>query len=569
MDILNRNKNFIPGKDKVTFSLPDMKSYIYSQRKIENYETLAYYQWKETVDNDGQCYFYTLTYNDNALPKFNGVPCFDYEDHDKFLDVLSHKLLRSYGTKLKYFSTTERGEGKGFRGKGNNPHYHMLFFLTNANNPNYSYKKIRPTDFCAIVKNYWQGTTKEGKNVAQHYKYGIAAPGDNFGLVKSPQAVTYCCKYVCKDAAERSNYDSQVHYIVSKTINETLSSVHIQEEFLLSQVFSRDGLSMKEGLSMIKDCYLRTEINSKDTPSTISYWFIIHSGLYDEFRSYCILECQDKIRERVNEFRRRYCGKVRHSNDFGLSGLSTIKDDMNPRVLFPSKKGYKYRPLPLYYYRKKYCVVDYYMQGDKKIPYYRLNDLGVKYTNFKLDSLIDSKKITTEKALSFVDKLGSGYFYSEQFKSLGMPENKVKYLIGDLNSSIKDNYSVYSVVYKNRSLSGLEDIDRPLDMYNDWCYFNTPVIKEDNSNTYTAYAFLKSFTRYDFTDDGLVHTNSLTYRYHKDFECFLEYFDLLDSIIDYYVMCDSLEKENIARQWRDTRNVINSIKHPEYYGLAV
>ncbi len=63
-------------------------------------------------------------------------------------------LLRKYGTTFKYFVGAQLGDGKGERGFHNNPHYHVLFFLENANNDKFPYKKIDPKDFRHLVRMY-------------------------------------------------------------------------------------------------------------------------------------------------------------------------------------------------------------------------------------------------------------------------------------------------------------------------------------------------------------------------------------------------------------------------------
>lgn len=48
--------------------------------KIQSYETRLYYEYLNCTNNDGQVFFFTLTYNDAHVPKYDGQPCFDYFD---------------------------------------------------------------------------------------------------------------------------------------------------------------------------------------------------------------------------------------------------------------------------------------------------------------------------------------------------------------------------------------------------------------------------------------------------------------------------------------------------------
>ncbi len=86
----------------------------------------------------------TLTYNDENLPLYNGVPSLDKEDIQKFF-----KRLRKESTKLfpdvsyQYFIAGEYGSSYL------RPHYHLILFV-NTNNHNYT-----KYDFQTICLNKW------------------------------------------------------------------------------------------------------------------------------------------------------------------------------------------------------------------------------------------------------------------------------------------------------------------------------------------------------------------------------------------------------------------------------
>lgn len=63
-------------------------------------------------------YFLTLTYNDDCLPHYYGIPCFDKKQVQSFI-----KRLRNDIPKFKMFLTSEFGDRTG------RPHYHMLLFM--------------------------------------------------------------------------------------------------------------------------------------------------------------------------------------------------------------------------------------------------------------------------------------------------------------------------------------------------------------------------------------------------------------------------------------------------------
>ena len=188
-------------KTHVTFSSPN--SYQAFKIKQEGYETRLYWQFRYCEDHNGQTFYYTLTYNDKACPKYLGINCFDYEDlRDLLTGGFRKILLRQFGTKFKYFIGAELGDGKGERGLHNNPHYHILFFLEDAKDERFPYHPVSPYYFRHLVRKYWQGFDEDvtGFQDYRTAKYGIAREGDNVGKVTNFRACVYCAKYVTKDA---------------------------------------------------------------------------------------------------------------------------------------------------------------------------------------------------------------------------------------------------------------------------------------------------------------------------------------------------------------------------------
>lgn len=158
LTLKNRTCYFNPDTSRIRIRVSSPYSYQYKEFKIESYESRLYWQFKYCEDHLGQTFFYTLTYNDNAIPRPYGFNCFDYEDlRDLLTGGFRKQLLRKYGTTFKYFVGAELGDGKGSRGMHNNPHYHVLFFLIDACDQRFPYKVISPKDFRHLVKLYWQG----------------------------------------------------------------------------------------------------------------------------------------------------------------------------------------------------------------------------------------------------------------------------------------------------------------------------------------------------------------------------------------------------------------------------
>ena len=205
-----RNKShYIANHSSQSFRLPNPKVWSVQSAKQLSYFTRLYYHYKEVIANKGYAFFYTLTYNNKALPHFLGQPCFNHDDFYKFVrsSGFDKKLKRNYGLILKYFVTCELGEGKGSRGVDGNPHYHVIFFLTPDPKTKLESCTITPIEFKHLVCTYWCGEYYIDKPY-RDYKFGIAMPGDNLGEITSPAALNYCTKYITKNTAYLHTYSS-------------------------------------------------------------------------------------------------------------------------------------------------------------------------------------------------------------------------------------------------------------------------------------------------------------------------------------------------------------------------
>lgn len=129
----------------------------------------SYYEWQKCKTST---FFYTLTYNNEHLPLFDGIACFKKKDLQDFLKRLRFRLDK-YNVKLKYIITCEYGELR------NRSHYHALFFLS---------REINPYWFLRFVNDSWQ--------------YGFVKPGDNVGIVSSDLGIQYVTKYITKDMVQ-------------------------------------------------------------------------------------------------------------------------------------------------------------------------------------------------------------------------------------------------------------------------------------------------------------------------------------------------------------------------------
>lgn len=594
----NRTNYFDPSRTRVknTFSSPS--SYQNRQMKIEGYETRLYWQFRYCEENDGQVFFYTLTYNDNNLPNHYGVNCFDYNDLTDlvFEGAFRKQLLRQYGTKMKYFVGAELGDGKGSRGMHNNPHYHVLFFLENANNDRFPYVKISPEDFRHLVREMWQGFDQDtdGMHDYRDAKKGIAREGENCGKVTDYRACMYCAKYVCKDVKLVMAEDKVRKY--SKMKHRKALCNPEKENMTMANAMCRKffhEVLMKKWRTLTGDYKLLMDDNLKSwKPSqVITYlcpdlgfatfladldekcfrWYdtvqaIVKSlhcwSVYTDFRR---VYMEDLVRQDVNTWRNFYTNKVRCSQGIGSYALKFI-DPMNPTVQVASKKGFKNRPLPMYYYRKLYMKV---VKDPKGQNLYILNDLGKEYKLYRLSKQIDKLK---DKASNYAQLCLNKDFYEKVRKSDCNTTNfmsfsgflkKWNYLLNDNEITLEkvfERYAEYKLVYENRffqyQYNGSSNIgDMPaLCLVADYARFLVPSYYTADYNSGCLYKFIENPTE-----------GWLPYSQHPYFLRYIGFFAVLDSVADYLFVQTDDKNQKDAEERANTRRFHKQRELKEYY----
>lgn len=537
LSFVNRTNYFNPSVSSTLVRLSSPNTYSSRQSKIEGYESRLYYQFEECKKNGMPVYFYTLTYNDRALPDFFGVPCFDYEDlRDLFTGGFRKQLRRKYGVTFKYFVGAELGDGKGSRGLQNNPHYHVLFFLESCpfSFVKYSYedvcigkyvrrskyhnvgddkfKRVRhkttvvvnsnppsPTEFRHLVRLYWQGFDQDvvGKIPFQDAKYGIAQEGLFCGLVSDFRACCYCAKYVCKD-------------VRLKAFEESVCD-------------------------LIRDNYLSSVPRGEEESP------FLYDAKVDEY-----------VRLSLNEYRNRFCNKCRISNGVGDYALEFIDVD-NPYLLIPQKKDYKHRPISLYYYRKLFQDVVKDVNGQNL---YVLNQLGIDYKVSQLEKRLCKLSEKTENF--FRSLIDNPSLYSTMVESdvnvdvdFDFSEFKLEYdlLDGESKNRLFRAYSEYKLVYQDRFFEIPYDrhsvffCQPRIDVVGDYRRFLSPSFYNSPFVVRGAFAFLED-----------MPSGWFSYSTHKYFSKFLRFFALFDLCSDYFfiqkdnkLQSEAIERENVKR----------------------
>lgn len=179
--------------DKASFQVPCGHCWQCDLQKKQSWRARAIAEYLAHVKVGGSVFYYTLTFNEESLPKYNDMPCFDKKLVQRFLKRVRHALEP---ISMKYLLTSEFGDLKG------RPHHHVLFFLSLPYDSSKFYR--------IIEKNWSKG----------RYNYGFIQPGNFNGVVNSSQAVDYVTKYITK----AHNFDYEKFEIVHKGIIDNIEN---------------------------------------------------------------------------------------------------------------------------------------------------------------------------------------------------------------------------------------------------------------------------------------------------------------------------------------------------------
>lgn len=146
------------------------------KNRVQQYETRLVAEYESCKKNGGNSFFYTLTYDEQHVPRFYNHRVFSKYDVQKFLKRLRKELK----TPFRYFLSSEYGH-KTFR-----PHYHIDFFFN---------KYIDPKKLYESIKSCWY--------------LGNIMPGRNLGLINSAIPMRYVAKYVDKDISSLREFNNK------------------------------------------------------------------------------------------------------------------------------------------------------------------------------------------------------------------------------------------------------------------------------------------------------------------------------------------------------------------------
>lgn len=573
LQLKNKTCYFNPNTNRIKVRVSSPYTYQSRNIKIESYEARLYWQFKFCEDHLGQTFFYTLTYNDNAIPRPYGFNCFDYEDlRDLLTGGFRKQLLRKYGTTFKYFVGAELGDGKGSRGMHNNPHYHVLFFLIDACDQRFPYKVISPKDFRHLVKKYWQGFDEDvdGFKDYREAKYGIAKEGEphgttekTYGKVQDFRAIAYVAKYVCKDIALKKSENDVEAFIRLKTLNNYKFSEQSYKDYFRQRIFELFNIprNPKRTEWTFTEPELIERILSKERYISIGkikhivfpYWSYVQSiidehDLHEDYAKFVNNHVETKVHEAIVEYRNRYCNKARISNGVGEYAIPTI-DKENPLILVPKKDGNKMRPIGLYYFRKLFTDTVKDKRNGNNI--YILNEDGMRFKANKLKQDIFNYKNKTLSNVYAV--IGNSDLFHSMRQSDVNTDVHMDYddFIASLNCLTKDKplyeicirYAQYKLVYEDRFFKIEFDRDSRIhsfpniDVCGDYLRFLVPSYLSIHRNDLRLECFMEN-TPKDY----------LPYDAHPYFLRYIGIFRVFDLFSDYFFIQTDNKKQKDAEE---------------------
>lgn len=584
MKIAN-NTHYFCYMSKTFNVVPDNDSFAFESAKRNGYAQRLYWEFQYTKKMKGQAYFWTFTYNDSNLPvqrlyinthklddkgqdiyTFKDITTFDY-NHVRLLTngLISKELKRKYGSKLRYFCACERGEGKGSRGKGNNPHYHIIFFITPHDKPSKSdkpYRRISPYAFAELVKKVWQyNTIKDSyKREIADYKsarFGHAQPGQDMGLVTCSDALSYCAKYCIKDCVE-NDYNSEVYNCFRDQVRKAGITYDVLDSYYTIHSWVNDlALSDYADMLALHDYNHWRKVTGYVDKSYMHYLETYNVPVLDWLKENIVPFFNDyyidaKSKALFHEWRNRYGLKTRCSKSLGAYGLEFIQSPKeDPYFNIATSSQMKAERISLYYFRKKYMdVVTCPVSGN---PLYVLNGDGVALKRKQLPKAIDNTCSQVHSALELYSKQNDHFEFTCMRNSTILPFDTI---LKSINEDVIRRYAIYRHVYQYRSYM----YDSPMSVDTERLFI------EDVLEDYTRFITECNIYTCDYDNNLTLYLKQdhdcklFSYDNHPAFAPYIKQFQVLELLINSYVKILSDGKKAKFNETASLKQKLNCIK---------
>lgn len=397
--IKNRTLHFTKENSPLYIKVPCGHCYECEQQKQQEWFVRNYFHWLEQSANSS--FFYTLTYNNENIPKFNScgrtILCFSKRNVQLFLKRL-RKRLSKLGITLSYMISSEYGE------LYKRPHHHALFYLSERMNPYAFYKLVEET---------WQ--------------YGFVKYGDNVGQLMDVRGIRYVTKYITKD----------ISYMREDGL-DILKAVYSRYQRLLDYINYRYTLKLDWSLHVdLRDYkfYVKHFNGTKVTED--SHEFELSKTLLNKVRS---------IYNSIIPFHFQ-------STYLGCKQLDklTAEEMLNERVnILQTDGSIRHYPLPRFYKRKLwYDAVE--NENDGKCNKYVLNDAGKKHFLDSLDMKIQKRKEQFQNALLLAPKVTDDHLkmINVQDGIFFVNRHDLTYFLEHVDLDL-DVLAIYDVVFQGR-----------------------------------------------------------------------------------------------------------------------
>lgn len=279
--VKNRRLNFDSRFDKFMLTVPcnhckecvDNRAYDMEIRLVSEYQRL--------IDHSGCAFNYTLTYNDDFLPTYLGIPVLCRRDIQLWKKRLK-KRLADDGRFVHIFYAGEYGHIH------DRPHWHVILFCDKCFDPSQMYKDVVETwDIKAVS----DGNRPSFVGLPAPCKDGryIRNNDPANAVIRGVNALRYCAKYCFKSysyanyirqrllAFAHDNFDSYFHD--EKSFNKFLETYEFPDDSRFSFSLVRDRtldylvnffskcFRCPDGLGMAQQSYLDADYISKTSVS--------------------------------------------------------------------------------------------------------------------------------------------------------------------------------------------------------------------------------------------------------------------------------------------------------------
>lgn len=418
-----------PLTSRSFFNEIDLDTYLTQQ--YTSVSTRLQFEYLKCQQLGGLCYFVTFTYNDNSIVHVDGLNyCFNDDIRDFCNKSKFSSSLSEHGYSFKFAFFGESGDGKGVRGKDNNPHYHALFFLYKLSECD-SYYDDEDLFLKLCLESWNQDSDCSSKNYKSLNRGNVSFSSKGARVLDS-KVFSYCSMYCIKQSVDNGYTKRFISYFrrvvfcsLYKFAYGNIDSRYeryVLDDALMLRLASSFCKMHKSKLSCLcgfdsSDDYVQTlHFAIKEAFASVfeSYGIIYHfdfSYIFntDVFASRLFLNfCDTQLFDAFYKFCvRRFKLTYRLSPNLGINGLEYVdKHFMLDVSMMPSFNAQRIN-LPSYYYRKYFFDVK--SIGDARYVYIR-NGHFVEYVKYNLSH---------EKFNSRVASLSSNYAsFCQYLKSL-------------------------------------------------------------------------------------------------------------------------------------------------------